>query len=167
MNRRSAAALLVAGLASVAACGGTEEGAKPVPPSSVTSAVPTPTSERLTSTDPVPQVEPDEPVLPPTTPTTSGALPPSLGIPGANEISLGSGSSIVNSFTVSVVPFDQVVAFVFESLADDGWAAALASSDVPGLVLVEFSGPGAQGEVRIAPDQQDPVLTRVRVQLGG
>ena len=164
MARAFAIALVVALLG----CGG-DEAAKPdEPPVTVPLTLP-PTSEQILTDDgsdepeePADEVEPT-PTTEATTTTLAVGLPRGLGIPGADTISLGSGSSISNGFTVREVPFLEVVAFVHVELENLGWTVQPVPVGPDNRVVLQFAGPGAVGEATITP--ADDGTARVRLVL--
>lgn len=146
---------------------GADEAAKPepAPPVTVPLTLPT-TAEQILTDDPE---RPDE--APTTTSSTTATtlatgLPPGLGVPGAANISLGSGSSISNGFTVRDVALLEVVAFVLTELAADGWAVEAAPAGDGGAVLLRFRGPGAVGQAAIEPVPDGTVHVQVVLRGG-
>jgi hypothetical protein len=163
MGRSWGAALLSLGLL---ACGG-DEAAKPDPEPLVTAPLTLPTTaEQILADDPDPPTG-GAPTTSSTTATTlATGLPPSLGVPGAGNISLGSGSSISNGFTVREVAFLEVVAFVLTELAADGWAVQAVPGGDDGVVVLRFAGPGAVGQAAIEPVPDGTVHVQVVLQGG-
>ena len=169
--RRAAPALVVA--LALLGCGDDGEEAKSDEPApTVPLTLPT-TEEQILADEPnePEEVDPDEvdeepPATTEATPTTLRVgLPPDLGIPGANQISLGSGSTISNTFTVREVAFLEVVAFVQTELEATGWVVQVVPAPTEGAVAFDFTGPGAIGAAEITP--QPDGTARVRVVLGG
>jgi hypothetical protein len=165
MGEVRAALLLMAGLL---ACSG-EEAAKPdpAPPVTVPLTLPT-TAEQILTDGPEPPSGEGTPTTAPasTTTTLATGLPVGLGVPGAGNVSLGSGSSISNGFTVREVAFLEVVAFVLTELAADGWAVQAVPGGDDGVVVLRFAGPGAVGQAAIEPVPDGTVHVQVVLQGG-